>query len=1061
MHRPTLSSAVAVWLALCLLFAYSLVNAQTASPGWDARAGFAVNCGSAGNPACAITAGPGCNTAVAGQCSFPKATAQAACIAHGTCKAITCNRARTDCQARGQGELVNLVPRADFDSFAIIAPSTMPTPGASPAPGTASLTGPGTASTGSTGSSTGGATGGGSAPTVQASVFNDAAEALKGLTASMPGDFANAAEALKTASEATEPGGKWVWRTSGDYTLFINTTTFQTAILLVNRQITIPYGEKYGLTGTGFDSPFFVLSNLKGTLNTPDLPPLLRGVINTKLFGVTSLSVERGSTNFALARIGGEPRRILNKLVGAPIDPVSNTINLSVRSGVARIDQPPPPPPAATPADAFRNWLTSYRAELEANENLRNGTVAPSRKIFVDAQTPPNARWGRPLGLPTPEISDATISWDNTGTIGFIGNMYFGGKRALASYQGPLSVVQRLLNAATVPLVDLADLTFMLATPSTFTLRDFAQFYIELSDKLPLFGTSISSGLSAVSTPLSLFSVKNPKGEPPAYKAGDDAPALTLYNLAFIGPLARYNGKEGPYVSFFGEGSVLGLGGLKAPGSVGLQALISTTGLAVTANANMNINPVPGINLSSMSFGTDILVNASTQKVNLNGSFSLAGAGRTGVITFQPTNISFRSDPTGASNCLAPLTITGNKSFPSAQDMGKFTLADIGSIIDWPDETALVDSVGNLRSCPGYLYGQIKAGIMVGANGIAYGGKLVGQAMKGLGSAVGGAVVSGFDVAGNFASGVVDSVSCKTGVQKCSSKYTPPPEAGVLDAGFYQAANPDLKGLSNQRQTVTVNVAGNQVQLPAGFSPLEQHWLNNGFKEGRAGAAWFDVQYYYRRHPDLQAAYNNDPRKGPTPWPYALWHWQNHGLKEGRRSSALFDVGHYYRSNPDLQAAYAGDKNRPSTPYEYALWHFLNHGYKENRVTAPDRFDPVRDPRMAVLDTRFYLSRYPDAQRASNGDHFVAGVHWLQTGLNEGRQSAPTFDVKAYMNNYPDLQKAFGPTNYAAGVKHWLEFGQREGRKVFVVPTGNPFTGAPTYKLDDSAPPAPPPPAKR
>lgn len=59
--------------------------------------GQAINCKKAG----CITSGPGCDTtAVPGQCSFPRAQAEALCSKHPQCIAVNCNDTRKDCQAR-------------------------------------------------------------------------------------------------------------------------------------------------------------------------------------------------------------------------------------------------------------------------------------------------------------------------------------------------------------------------------------------------------------------------------------------------------------------------------------------------------------------------------------------------------------------------------------------------------------------------------------------------------------------------------------------------------------------------------------------------------------------------------------------------------------------------------------------------------------------------------------------------------------------------------------------------------------------------------------------------
>ena len=79
-----------------------------------------VNCDGSSSAAGAtqcLTGFWGCdNATVPGQCTFPRANATALCGAWGACKAVTCNGARGDCQARdGQGSVATGVP--SFTSF--------------------------------------------------------------------------------------------------------------------------------------------------------------------------------------------------------------------------------------------------------------------------------------------------------------------------------------------------------------------------------------------------------------------------------------------------------------------------------------------------------------------------------------------------------------------------------------------------------------------------------------------------------------------------------------------------------------------------------------------------------------------------------------------------------------------------------------------------------------------------------------------------------------------------------------------------------------------------------
>lgn len=81
------------------------------------------------------------------------------------------------------------------------------------------------------------------------------------------------------------------------------------------------------------------------------------------------------------------------------------------------------------------------------------------------------------------------------------------------------------------------------------------------------------------------------------------------------------------------------------------------------------------------------------------------------------------------------------------------------------------------------------------------------------------------------------------------------------------------------------------------------------------------------------------------------------------------------------------------------------------------------------FDIKFYRDRNPDYVifKGAENDPDMITMHWLTTGVKEGRQSSPDFDITAYVNRYSDLQKAYG-TNYAAALAHWFDSGKAEGR---------------------------------
>jgi len=55
--------------------------------------------------------------------------------------------------------------------------------------------------------------------------------------------------------------------------------------------------------------------------------------------------------------------------------------------------------------------------------------------------------------------------------------------------------------------------------------------------------------------------------------------------------------------------------------------------------------------------------------------------------------------------------------------------------------------------------------------------------------------------------------------------------------------------------------------------------------------------------------------------------------------------------------------------------------------------------------------------------------HWLNHGINEGRQGCAEFDLKFYLNHHGDLLDHFGPKNYKGALQHYYIHGLKEGRQ--------------------------------
>ena len=88
-----------------------------------------------------------------------------------------------------------------------------------------------------------------------------------------------------------------------------------------------------------------------------------------------------------------------------------------------------------------------------------------------------------------------------------------------------------------------------------------------------------------------------------------------------------------------------------------------------------------------------------------------------------------------------------------------------------------------------------------------------------------------------------------------------------------------------------------------------------------------------------------------------------------------------------------------------------------------------------VYDPNYYMARYPDLRAAFANDGYALIAHFVNNGINEGRQASGWFNVDIYKNNYVDLRNAFG-YDTGAYIRHYVFHGCAEGRQG-CVPNGS------------------------
>jgi len=197
----------------------------------------------------------------------------------------------------------------------------------------------------------------------------------------------------------------------------------------------------------------------------------------------------------------------------------------------------------------------------------------------------------------------------------------------------------------------------------------------------------------------------------------------------------------------------------------------------------------------------------------------------------------------------------------------------------------------------------------------------------------------------------------------------------------------------------------------------------NGFTTMYNGvdyAGVYDPNYYLEHYADVRNAFANDG--------YALVaHFVNYGINEARQAKEFFNPYVYKDNYVDLRNCFGynmGDYTRHFVfygQYEEGRQGWLPNG-STDKVTALYGITFVD-----VYDYNYYTTKYPDVKEAFGNDDIAMLMHFVNYGMNEGRQAKAEFNVEGYKNRYLDLRRAFGNDlhNY---YWHYQASGKGEGR---------------------------------
>lgn len=204
-------------------------------------------------------------------------------------------------------------------------------------------------------------------------------------------------------------------------------------------------------------------------------------------------------------------------------------------------------------------------------------------------------------------------------------------------------------------------------------------------------------------------------------------------------------------------------------------------------------------------------------------------------------------------------------------------------------------------------------------------------------------------------------------------------------------------------------------------------------------AAVFNPEYYAEHNKDVVNAFGSTTEA-------LLNHFYNYGMNEGRQGSEEFNVDSYKANNPDLVNVFGND-----TRTYYV--HYVKYGKAEGRKatgsvnnggnnggnqsgTTTGNYVVDGVDYSPVFNADYYYNHHKDVANAFGNDAQALFNHFMNYGINEGRQASEEFNVESYKVNNPDLVSIFGNDTRTYYV-HYVKYGKAENRKATGDNSGN------------------------
>lgn len=196
-----------------------------------------------------------------------------------------------------------------------------------------------------------------------------------------------------------------------------------------------------------------------------------------------------------------------------------------------------------------------------------------------------------------------------------------------------------------------------------------------------------------------------------------------------------------------------------------------------------------------------------------------------------------------------------------------------------------------------------------------------------------------------------------------------------------------------------------QAVMQGAFASGYEHFITNGWLQGRNPSCVYDEAYYLSTNPDVaQAVAAGSFHSG-------LEHFARFGHVELRDPSASFDQSLYLDNHPNVEA----EINSGEFLSGFDQW--LDSGAAQGW-----------GPQQLLFQENVYLAQNPDVAAAVAAGTFVDGFeHYMNYGCYEGRSPSPAFDEAQYPAQNPDVVTATNQGQQPCAFADYLVSGRFDG----------------------------------